>query len=435
MAETGSENLMNTPSDQGSLNWPSRNLELMEDDSRLSLKASLHRFIIDRLEEDELLVEMERNEMRAHVQSYVQTYLKEHKIDSGMADAGKLVGELLDEIVGYGPLQTLLEDPEVDDILINGARQVYVERKGKLERMPLRFINDQHVLRVIRRMIAPLGRRIDESSPMVDARLPDGSRINAIIPPLAIDGPCLSVRKFKKDALTAEYLVRQGSLTMGMQDFIAKCAKTRMNMLIAGSTGSGKTTLLNILSQNIGSGERIVTIEDAAELQLMHGHVVRLETRPPNAEGIGEVTSRELVKNALRMRPDRIILGESRGAEVLDMLQAMNTGHQGSMSTVHANSARDALMRLELMVALSGFNATEQLVKQIISSALDMVVFVGRLPNGRRVVMQIVEVLDVADGMIRIQEIFRYDMDRETFEEVDKPSARLLGRLNGSKAT
>ncbi|PXF30765.1 ATPase [Pokkaliibacter plantistimulans] len=401
----------------------------MEDDHRLSLKASLHRFIIDRLEEDDLLFEMDRHQMRPHVQGYVHTYLNEHNIDSLRADSARLVNELLDEIVGFGPLQALLEDDQIDDILINGASQVYVERKGKLERIPLRFINDQHVLRVIRRMIAPLGRRIDESSPMVDARLADGSRINAIIPPLAIDGPCLSVRKFRKEALTAEYLVKQGSLSMAMQEFLARAARSRCNMLISGSTGSGKTTLLNILSQNIGQSERVVTIEDAAELQLLHGHVVRLETRPPNAEGLGEVTARDLVKNALRMRPDRIILGESRGAEVLDMLQAMNTGHQGSMSTLHANSARDALMRLELMVALSGFSATELLVKQIISSALDIIVFVSRMPDGKRVVTQVVEVLDVADGMIRIAELFHYDLLQLQFHEVDKPSAKLLGRL------
>ncbi|WP_324769055.1 CpaF family protein [Pokkaliibacter plantistimulans] len=414
---------------EDTLRWPSRQLDLMEDDHRLSLKASLHRFIIDRLEEDDLLFEMDRHQMRPHVQGYVHTYLNEHNIDSLRADSARLVNELLDEIVGFGPLQALLEDDQIDDILINGASQVYVERKGKLERIPLRFINDQHVLRVIRRMIAPLGRRIDESSPMVDARLADGSRINAIIPPLAIDGPCLSVRKFRKEALTAEYLVKQGSLSMAMQEFLARAARSRCNMLISGSTGSGKTTLLNILSQNIGQSERVVTIEDAAELQLLHGHVVRLETRPPNAEGLGEVTARDLVKNALRMRPDRIILGESRGAEVLDMLQAMNTGHQGSMSTLHANSARDALMRLELMVALSGFSATELLVKQIISSALDIIVFVSRMPDGKRVVTQVVEVLDVADGMIRIAELFHYDLLQLQFREVDKPSAKLLGRL------
>ncbi|WP_243410109.1 CpaF family protein [Pokkaliibacter plantistimulans] len=414
---------------EDTLRWPSRQLDLMEDDHRLSLKASLHRFIIDRLEEDDLLFEMDRHQMRPHVQGYVHTYLNEHNIDSLRADSARLVNELLDEIVGFGPLQALLEDDQIDDILINGASQVYVERKGKLERIPLRFINDQHVLRVIRRMIAPLGRRIDESSPMVDARLADGSRINAIIPPLAIDGPCLSVRKFRKEALTAEYLVKQGSLSMAMQEFLARAARSRCNMLISGSTGSGKTTLLNILSQNIGQSERVVTIEDAAELQLLHGHVVRLETRPPNAEGLGEVTARDLVKNALRMRPDRIILGESRGAEVLDMLQAMNTGHQGSMSTLHANSARDALMRLELMVALSGFSATELLVKQIISSALDIIVFVSRMPDGKRVVTQVVEVLDVADGMIRIAELFHYDLLQLQFHEVDKPSAKLLGRL------
>ncbi|WP_311567335.1 CpaF family protein [Photobacterium arenosum] len=290
-------------------------------------------------------------------------------------------------------------------------------------------MNDQHVLRVIRRMISPIGRRIDESNPMVDARLPDGSRINAVIPPLSIDGPCLSIRKFKKEGLTADTLIQNGAMSVAMHQLLRSCAKSRFNILISGSTGSGKTTLLNILSQYINTGERIVTIEDAAELQLRNGHVVRLETRPPNSEGHGEVTARDLLKNALRMRPDRIILGESRGGEVLDMLQAMNTGHQGSMSTLHANSPRDALVRLEMMVTLAGFTSTESLIKQIIATALDMIVQVSRLPSGKRVITHIVEVQDVADDQIRIQELYKYNQQTEDFVPVDAMSVHLRKKL------
>ncbi|ANG64539.1 ATPase [Marinobacterium aestuarii] len=400
-------------------------LDVAPEEENLGLRVSLHANIIERLEEDGLMFEMERFELHPHVQGYVRAYLLEQDIRKSDYDIGQLVAELLDEMVGFGPVQALLDDPAVDDILINGARQVFVERGGLLERVPLRFINDQHVLRVIRRMIAPLGRRIDESSPMVDARLPDGSRINAIIPPLSIDGPCLSIRKFKPEALTIEDLIRGGALNAAMSQFLADCVAGRFNILISGSTGSGKTTLLNILSQNIGRRERVVTIEDAAELQLRNGHVVRLETRPPNSEGQGEVMPRELLKNALRMRPDRIVLGESRGAEVLDMLQAMNTGHQGSMSTVHANSARDSLVRLEMMVTLSGFNASDLLIKQIIATSLDMIIQVARLPDGKRVITDVVEVQDLADGQIRTQPLFRYDAGRDQFESLNGLSVGL----------
>ncbi|GGO88741.1 ATPase TadA [Marinobacterium nitratireducens] len=417
-----------------SLALPSRQLDVLHDEERLSLKASLHRYIIERLEEDGLMFEMERGELHPHVLDYVRAYLAEHEIHRSEQDAGSLVAELLDEMLGFGPLQALLDDPGVDDILINGPRDVFVERQGRLERAPLRFINDHHVLRVIRRMVAPLGRRIDESSPMVDARLPDGSRINAIIPPLSIDGPCLSVRKFRHDALAMEDLIRGGSLDMQMSRFLVESVRQRCNILISGSTGSGKTTLLNVLSQYIGQGERVVTIEDAAELKLRNGHVVRLETRPPNSEGHGEVSARDLLKNALRMRPDRIILGESRGGEVLDMLQAMNTGHAGSMSTVHANSARDALVRLEMMVTLSGFGATETLVRQIIATSLDLVVHVSRQPDGRRLVTDIIEVQDVADGMIRTQPLFEYDAEEEGFTVVDAPSPALRRKQERNRA-
>ncbi|WP_237583204.1 CpaF family protein [Photobacterium halotolerans] len=409
--------------------WPSRELVIQQEESTLALKAELHRYIIEQLEEDGLMFEMERQEMQPHVHDYVRQYFQQHKELNQHLNMQELVTELMDEIVGFGPLQNLLDDPSIDDILINGPKNIYVERSGQLSRISLRFMNDQHVLRVIRRMISPIGRRIDESNPMVDARLPDGSRINAVIPPLSIDGPCLSIRKFKKEGLTADTLIQNGAMSVAMHQLLRSCAKSRFNILISGSTGSGKTTLLNILSQYINTGERIVTIEDAAELQLRNGHVVRLETRPPNSEGHGEVTARDLLKNALRMRPDRIILGESRGGEVLDMLQAMNTGHQGSMSTLHANSPRDALVRLEMMVTLAGFTSTESLIKQIIATALDMIIQVSRLPNGKRVITHIVEVQDVADDQIRIQELYQYNQQTEDFLPVDAMSAHLRKKL------
>ncbi len=282
----------------------------------------------------------------------------------------------------------------------------------------MRFLDDRHVLRVIRRMISPLGRRIDESSPIVDGRLADGSRINAIVPPLALDGPCLSIRKFRKDPLTAEELLAGGSINREVLDYLTRAVEDRRNILISGATGSGKTTLLNILSQYIPTTERIVTIEDAAELQLRNDHVVRLETRPENNEGVGEITARELVKNALRMRPDRIIVGESRGGEVLDVLQAMNTGHSGSMSTVHANSAADALTRLEMMVGMSGFKGSSELIQKMIGSALDLIIHIGRKPDGHRCVMQVSE-LTVKHNTVTLRDIFLYDRESRVLRAVE----------------
>ncbi|MDV5168682.1 CpaF family protein [Photobacterium rosenbergii] len=410
-----------------SLWWPSREVKVQHDETRLELKAELHRYVIERLEEDDLMHEMERAELHPHIYDYVRAYLRRHQPVVVQDDINVLVAELLDEILGFGPLQSLLDDDEVDDIMINGPKLIYVERQGQLVKVPYRFMDDQHVLRVIRRMIAPLGRRIDEANPMVDARLANGSRINAVIPPLAVDGPCLSVRKFKTERITAEFLIQKGSMSLAMHQLLKSSARARRNILISGSTGSGKTTLLNVLSQYINSGERVVTIEDAAELQLRNGHVVRLETRPPNTEGNGEVTPRDLLKNALRMRPDRIILGESRGGEVLDVLQAMNTGHQGSMSTLHANSPQDALIRLEMMVNMTGFTLSPLLLKQMISTALDLVVQIARLPSGQRVITHIIEVMDVADGQIRTQLLYQYR--NGTFEKVDNMSPKLSAEL------
>ena len=373
-----------------------------------TLKAALHRFVIDRIEDDNIIYDDDSKKLEEAIGAYIRQYCRIYEVNIGREKFDNLEKELLDEIVGFGPLQVLLDDPDINDILINGPRRIFVERRGVLEQSSMRFLDDRHVLRVIRRMISPLGRRIDESSPIVDGRLADGSRINAIVPPLALDGPCLSIRKFRKDPLTAEELLAGGSITKDALDFLSEWVAKRRNILISGATGSGKTTLLNILSQYIPATERIVTIEDAAELQLRNSHVVRLETRPENNEGVGQVTAGELVKNALRMRPDRIIVGESRGGEVVDMLQAMNTGHNGSMTTVHANSASDAITRLEMMVGMSGFKGSSELILKMIGSALDMIVHIGRQSNGHRCVMQICKLTNTANGL-QLRELFALD--------------------------
>ncbi|NAX20072.1 CpaF family protein [Vibrio sp. V39_P1S14PM300] len=397
----------------------------------LKLKADLHQFILERMEDDGVIFDMaavEKDNILLPVTSYIHQYLDTHKLDIPV-EIDSLAKQILDEMIGFGPIESLLQDPSVDDILINGPKRVYVERNGQLERVNHHFLNDEHVIRVIRRMLSPLGRRVDESNPMVDARLPDGSRINAIIPPLALDGACLSVRKFKQDALTEDYLLEHGALSHEMMTFLKQGVKARFNILISGATGAGKTTLLNILSQYIHDHERVVTIEDAAELQLRNGHVVRLETRPPNSEGSGEVTARELLKNALRMRPDRIILGESRSGEVLDMLQAMNTGHLGSMSTLHANSPSDALIRLEMMVTLAGFSSSENFIRKVVASAVDVIVQVNRLPSGKRLITEIVEVNQVKGSHITTTPLYRYDAARKQFNSMNSLSDHLLQQL------
>nr|WP_321460544.1 CpaF family protein [uncultured Vibrio sp.] len=397
----------------------------------LKLKADLHQFILERMEDDGVIFDMavvEKDNILLLVTSYIHQYLDSHRLDIPV-EVDSLAKQILDEMIGFGPIESLLQDPSVDDILINGPKRVYVERNGQLERVNHHFLNDEHVIRVIRRMLSPLGRRVDESNPMVDARLPDGSRINAIIPPLALDGACLSVRKFKQDALTEGYLLEHGALSHEMMTFLKQAVKGRFNILISGATGAGKTTLLNILSQYIHNHERVVTIEDAAELQLRNGHVVRLETRPPNSEGSGEVTARQLLKNALRMRPDRIILGESRGGEVLDMLQAMNTGHLGSMSTLHANSPSDALIRLEMMVTLAGFSSSENFVRKVVASAVDVIVQVNRLPSGKRLITEIVEVNQVKGGHITITPIYCYDAAKKQFNSINQLSYNLQQQL------
>ncbi|MFR0693660.1 type 4b pilus Flp biogenesis ATPase TadA [Enterobacterales bacterium AE_CKDN230030158-1A_HGKHYDSX7] len=375
-----------------------------------SLKMRLHRYIIDEIDEDGMnLLEGARPAVAQYVSEKVSEYAARRQLAISRYELDRLAEEVVDELTGFGPLEILLRDPGISEILVNGPDRVFIEHEGRLYQSDLRFIDDHHVQRVIQRILAPLGRRLDESSPMVDARLPDGSRVNAIIPPVALDGPCLSIRKFSKELLKSADLLAYQSVDEAMLAFLRQAVASRCNILISGGTGTGKTTLLNVMSSFIDERERIVTIEDTAELQLGHDHVVRLETRPPNAEGFGEVTARDLIRNALRMRPDRIILGEIRGVEVLDVLQAMNTGHDGSMSTVHANSAMDSLLRLEMLVGLTGQRVPEQTLRQMLCSALDIVVQITRLANGRRCISEILEVLEVRDGVYVTNSLFSLD--------------------------
>ncbi|OLU21074.1 MULTISPECIES: CpaF family protein [unclassified Pseudomonas] len=374
------------------------------------LKPVLHRYLIDALEEKgENLLEGTRTSLAMFVAEQVSEYVSRRQIAISRYEVDRLAEELVDELTGFGPLEILLKDEAVSEILVNGPHRVFVERGGVLQLSDLRFIDDQHVLRVIQRILAPVGRRLDESSPMVDARMPDGSRINAIIPPVALDGPCISVRKFRKDMLRSADLLASNSLDQAILSCLELMVRRRCNIMVSGGTGTGKTTLLNMLSQMIDPRERIVTIEDTAELELLHDHVVRLETRPPNAEGFGQIAARELVRNALRMRPDRIVLGEIRGAEVLDVLTAMNTGHDGSMSTVHANNAQDALLRLETLVGFSGAKVGERTLRQTICAALDVVIQLTRLPDGRRCISEVVEVLGLREDQYVTNTLFRLD--------------------------
>jgi len=377
------------------------------------LKLVLHRFIIDAIEESgKNLLEGSRAVLAQFVMDRVGDYIARRHLAVSRYEMERLAEELVDELTGFGPLEVLLRDTSVTEILVNGPHRVFVERQGVLHHTDLRFIDSHHVERVMQRILAPLGRRLDESSPMVDARLPDGSRVNAIIPPIALDGPCLSIRKFRKDMLKSADLMATQTIDQAIYDFIQEAVGKRCNILVSGGTGTGKTTMLNILSQLISPHERLVTIEDVAELQLDHPHVVRLETRPPNAEGHGEVKSADLIRNALRMRPDRIILGEIRGVEVVDVLTAMNTGHDGSMSTVHANNAQDALLRLETLVGLTGRTVAEKTLRQMIVAALDVVIQLTRRPDGRRCVSEVVEVVGVRDDVYVTNTLFR--LDRQT---------------------
>jgi pilus assembly protein CpaF len=389
------------------------------------IKGRVHRKLLERLNLSQLDL-LERTQVLVEVRKVLHELLARETMPLNFEEREELSTQILDEIFGFGPLEPLLKDPDVSDILVNTHAQVIVERFGKLYPTEVRFKDDKHLLQIIDRIVSAVGRRIDESQPMVDARLPDGSRVNAIIPPLAIDGPHMSIRKFKRDALSGEDLLRYESLTPAMLELLSGVVKARLNVLISGGTGAGKTTLLNVLSSYLPADERIVTIEDSAELQLRQPHVIRLETRPSNVEGEGEVNQRALLINALRMRPDRIVVGEVRGAEAVDMLQAMNTGHDGSLTTLHANSPRDALGRLETMISMAGLNLAERAMRQQVASAIDIVIQVSRLTDGRRKVVNISEIVGMEGETVTMQDIFVFERS-DTTED-----GKVIGRFRST---
>jgi pilus assembly protein CpaF len=375
---------------------------------QLDVRMRLHARLIDEIDLS-VLDKLSEAELRREVMRLVGDFARAERMALNVAELEALGSSIYDEMVGLGPIEPLLKDESVNDILINGPFQVYVERRGELELTPVRFRDNDHLLRIVNRIVAGVGRRIDESQPMVDARLPDGSRVNAAIAPIAIDGASVSIRKFSKKPLTLEKLVEFNAMPMCVADFLHGAVKARVSTVISGGTGSGKTTLLNALSAAISHGERLITIEDAAELQLQQPHVVRLETRPPNIEGRGEIRQRELVKNALRMRPDRVILGEVRSEEAFDMLQAMNTGHEGSMATIHANNPREAVGRLEQMVAMGGLNISPDAMRSQIAAAIGLIVQVMRLSDGKRKVTHITEITGMEGQVVQMQDIFTFN--------------------------
>ncbi len=389
-------------------------------DAYLDLKTRVQNKLLAELDPSMDITKTE--EVRRTIEDLFDNTLSEENIILSRVERQRLFEQIVAEILGLGPLESLLADPTITEIMVNGPRQIYIERKGKLERTNLTFESSDHVLRIIDRIVAPLGRRIDESSPYVDARLADGSRVNAVIPPLSLVGPTLTIRKFSKIPLTIDDLIRFGTLTPETVEFLKACVKSRFNVVVSGGTGSGKTTLLNILSSFIPDDERILTIENAAELQLRQEHVVTIETRPPNIEGKGEVTIRDMVINALRMRPDRIVVGECRGAEALDMLQAMNTGHDGSLTTLHSNSPRDTLARLETMVLMAGFDLPIRAIREQIASAIDLIVHEERMRDGSRRVVNITEVQGMEGDVITMADLF-------LFERQGMESGKIIGQL------
>lgn len=372
------------------------------------LKFTLHRKLLDRINL-EVLSSMGGERARAEIRAAVAKLVEEEKTPLSLVEKDRVIEEVLDEVFGLGPLEPLLRDPTISDILVTTPHLVYIERAGKLYRTPVEFKDDPHLLRIIEKVVSRVGRRVDESSPLVDARLPDGSRVNAAIPPVAVDGPLLSIRRFGRDPLQGEDLVKKLTMTEGMLQLLQGCVKARLNILISGGTGSGKTTLLNVLSSYIPEDERIVTIEDAAELKLRQIHVARMETRPANVEGNGAIQIRNLVINALRMRPDRIIVGEVRGEEALDMLQAMNTGHDGSLTTIHANTPRDAVGRLEVMVGMANANMGIRSIRQHVASAVDLFVQVARFSDGTRRLTHITEITGMEQDLVTMQDIFVFE--------------------------
>lgn len=372
------------------------------------IKRALHNEILEGLDFDQVGA-TPREELAQKLRDTLAMEIEVRQLPLNRQERERLVEEILDEILGLGPLEPLLKDNTIADILINGPERVWVERQGLLQRVDVRFQDNRHLMQVIERIVSAVGRRIDESSPMVDARLQDGSRFNAIIPPLALDGPVVSIRKFGTKAITAESLINFGAVPRQVMEVLRGCVRSKLNTIISGGTGSGKTTFLNVLSSFIPDGERIITIEDSAELQLQQSHVVRLETRPPNLEGKGEVTQRDLVKNTLRMRPDRIILGEIRGSEAIDMLQAMNTGHEGSLATVHSNTTRDALARFETMIGMGMPNLSDKNIREMIARALDVIIQLDRLSDGSRRLLAVTEVTGMEGGVITTQDIFVFE--------------------------
>ena len=383
------------------------NLQAFERSEYQQVKADLHRKILDRLDLEKL-GRSTGDSAREEVLILIRNSVNSEAVPLSFAERERLAREILDEIFGLGPLEPLLKDPTVSDILVNRFDRVYVERAGKLEITGLSFKDNQHLMQIIDRIVSRIGRRVDESSPMVDARLQDGSRVNAIIPPLALDGACLSIRRFGRDPVTSRNMLENKTLAEPMLELLSAMVKGRLNLLISGGTGAGKTTLLNVLSGYIPNTERIVTIEDAAELRLAQENIVRLETRPPNIEGLGAIKQRQLLVNCLRMRPDRIIMGETRGEEAFDMLQAMNTGHEGSMTTIHANTPRDAISRLESMVAMGNMNMPEKSVRQQIASAITIIVQAARMSDGTRKITSVTEITGMEENVISMQEIFNF---------------------------
>lgn len=376
------------------------------------LKQKIHQKVIEALDEESFRrpvpSDREEKDFSARVEELINRIMDREAEYLSRMERQKIVTEIMDEVVGYGPIEPLIRDPEISEIMVNGPKQVFIERDGKLEKTGISFRDKEHVMHIIDKIVSPLGRRIDESMPMVDARLPDGSRVNAVIPPLSLIGPVITIRKFSREPLTIQDLIRFGTLTPQMATFLEACVKARLNIIISGGTGSGKTSTLNVLSSFIPANERIVTIEDAAELQLNQEHVITLESRPPNIEGKGEITIRDLVRNALRMRPERIVVGEVRSGEALDMLQAMNTGHDGSLTTVHANSPRDLLARLETMVMMAGMELPAKAIREQIASAFDLIIHQARLRDGSRKITHVTEVVGMEEDKITLQDIFVY---------------------------
>ena len=385
----------------------------VREESYQAIKKEIHTHIIDEMPDDLQRVisqsSADQKELRRLVEGMCADAIKDNPFAIPLGDRERLVEELISEILGLGPIEPLLKDSSVTEVMVNGPDSIYIERKGRLQKTDVRFRNTEHLMHIIDRIVTAVGRRVDESSPMVDARLADGSRVNVIIPPLSLTGPCVTIRKFSKDVLTVDKMIEFGSFDQRMAEFLEDCVKGRLNIVVSGGTGSGKTTLLNVLSSYVPATERIVTLEDSAELQLKQDHVVTLETRPSNIEGEGEVTMRDLVRNALRMRPDRIIVGECRTGEALDMLQAMNTGHDGSMTTAHANSARDALSRLETMVLMSGMELPLRAIRSQIASAVDIIVQIARLRDGSRKIINIAEVTGMEGDIITLQDLFYFE--------------------------